>query len=119
MEPSIKAKAQRAFVRFLTHKGYEIRESGWSCGNDTIDFIVKDPSKSTLVFISCQACINCEKGFPEEVNDRQKLERIAIDYLKNHETDDCQIRFDTLALLALGENRAFLRHHINALGCFN
>lgn len=44
------------------------------------------------------------------------MERIAVSYLKEHDFGDCRVRFDILSLLLFNENKALLRHHINAFG---
>ena len=43
-------------------------------------------------------------------------ESIAIDWLANRGDVGKSVRFDAIALVVLGEGRALIRHHINALG---
>lgn len=116
MKTTIQARAQQALTKFLTRKDYEIQEIDWSCDNECIDLVAKDLEGEALAFITCQISTTPEMGFPKEVNDREKLERLAAAYLKDHDFGDCRIRFDNIALLVLNEDRAFLRHHINTLG---
>lgn len=72
--------------------------------------------RDDLVFIGCQLCQNSGEGFPEEVLDRDSLERLAAAYLAEHlDTGDCAVRFDAVSMLTLGDDRALLRHHQNAL----
>lgn len=49
--------------------------------------------------------------------DRTALERLAAAYLAEHlDFEDAQIRFDVVSMLIVGESRALLRNHLNALG---
>ena len=48
---------------------------------------------------------------------RAALERLAAAYLAEHlDSEDIRIRFDVVSMLIVGESRALLRHHLNALG---
>lgn len=50
---------------------------------------------------------------------RQRMEIAAARWLAEHaeELSDIAVRFDLIALMAIDDKRALLRHHINALGC--
>ncbi len=48
---------------------------------------------------------------------RAEMEQAAAEWLSGYEADgDFPVRFDSIAILALGKSRAFLRHHKNMLG---
>jgi putative endonuclease len=73
----------------------------------------------TVCFIEVKTRSNVQKGFPSEAVDsrkRDRYERIAACYLQEHLHNDMRVRFDVVSILVLSENRAFLRHHINAFG---
>lgn len=54
--------------------------------------------------------------FPDEDIDRDSLERMTLAYLAtNPDGSDCTVRFDKLSILVIGESRALIRHHINAM----
>lgn len=107
-------KAQDAIRRYLELKGFEIIEQGWAHGNDSIEFIARD--EETLVFVGCTMSQNTGEGMPSEGIDRKAFERIAAAYLTEHgDETDMEIRYDHVHLLVIGESRALLRHHTNAL----
>ena len=113
IETTIK-RTKQDVRRYPELKGYEILEDGWYHGGDSVDFIATD--EDDLVFISCQLRRNSGEGFPKEVIDRDSLERLAAAYLAEHlDSGDCTVRFDAVSMLVLGNDRAFLRHHRNAL----
>lgn len=40
---------------------------------------------------------------------------IALAYLSEHDMAEMAVRFDNIALVVMGEDRALLRHHIGCL----
>ena len=111
-------KVQKASERYLEHRGYEIIESKWESpeGTGTIDIIAKDED-GTIAFIDVEATKE-KTSFPEAHFTRENAETLAAEYLKDAPADviDCCIRFDVLAMVVLGSDRALIRHHINCLG---
>lgn len=110
-------RGNEAAARFLERRGYEILEQGWSCLEGTADIICK--GNSGVVFVEVKARSDIEKGFPSEAMnhlERNKLELVAMNYLKEADLVDTSVRFDVISIVVLDENRAFLRHHLNAFG---
>ena len=111
---AIDTKAMKGIKSYLERRGFEILEENWAHGGDSIDFIANE--EDDLVFIGCQLRQNSGEGFPEEVLDRDSLERLAASYLTEHlDSGDCTVRFDLVSMLLLSDDRALLRHHRNAL----
>ena len=111
---AINTKAMKGIKSYLERRGFDILEEDWAHGSDTIDFIANE--EDNLVFIICQLRQNSGEGFPEEVLDRDSLERLVASYLTEHlDSGDCAVRFDAVSMLILGDDRALLRHHQNAL----
>jgi putative endonuclease len=111
---AIDTKAMKGIKSYLERRGFEILEENWAHGGDAIDFIANE--EDDLVFIGCQLRQNSGEGFPEEALDRDSLERLAAAYLAEHlDSGDCTVRFDVVSMLILGDDRALLRHHRNAL----
>lgn len=111
---AIDTKAMKGIKSYLERRGFEILEENWAHGGDSIDFIANE--EDDLVFIGCQLRQNSGEGFPEEVLDRDSLERLAASYLTEHlDSGDCTVRFDLVSMLILDDSRALLRHHCNAL----
>lgn len=116
----LKERAVKAAERYLAHRGYEIVESGWrSEGGSTIDLVATEDGD--VVFVDVNARQGTDRGLPEDggAASREHREIAAAAWLAEHggeEYTDRPIRFDSIAMLVLGESRALLRHHINCLG---
>ena len=120
-EPShnkkIGKRGEDAAARFLENNGYEILERNWKCEYGEADIIAMEGT--TLVFVEVKTRSNEKHGFPEDAitpKKRKKYEQIAHVYLSQTDFVDIRVRFDVMALLVAGKNRAFLRHHVNAFG---
>lgn len=114
MEATIKDKAIRSIGAFLERHEMEILETGWAHGKDKIDYVINDEGE--LVFIACNIRENAGKGIGDENLDRDMFERIAAAYLAEHiDLPEGIVRFDTVSMLILGDSKALLRHHRNAL----
>ena len=113
MEATIQ-KAKQGVRRYLEIKGYEVLEDGWYHGKDSVDFIATDED-GALVFIDCEVNANAGEGIPEEAPDRKAFERIAAAYLAESDLSSIEVRYDIVGVLVISEDRALIRHHINAI----
>lgn len=115
---NLSIKATEAASRYLGHRGYTVLETAWTCPAGTADIVAKDGD--VLVFADVSSRNSAERGFPSESRSkktRTKRENIAIAWLAEHaEAANEAIRFDNIALVVIGKNRAMIRHHINSLG---
>ena len=112
----LQEKGKKAAGRFLMRRGYKILERDWRSKTGGVDFIATD--EESLVFVDVKTRTNKDTGFPEEQinkDSRRKREMIAIEYLTQIDASNTSVRFDTVSLLVVSDERAFLRHHINAL----
>ena len=110
-------RGEEAAACFLERREYEILDRNWKCIAGEADIVALQDD--TLCFIEVKTRKDAQKGFPSEAVDarkRSRYERIAACYLKDHDYADVRVRFDIITILVLGENRAFLRHHLNAFG---
>lgn len=63
------------------------------------------------------------KGMPDDggVASRERRKIAAATWLSEHAGNEdftnLPVRFDSIEMMVLSENRAMLRHHINRLGC--
>lgn len=113
---NLNEKAKTAASRFLWHRGYDILEEGWECPAGTADIIAEECG--TLVFADVKARRDIDRGFPAERLDaaeRTRREMIALAYLAEHDLGEMAVRFDNIAMVIAGENRAMVRHHIGCL----
>ncbi len=114
MEATLKDKAMRGIATFLIRHDMEILEEGWAHGKDKIDFIADDDGE--LVFVECKIRHNEGDGLGAEKPSRKKLERIAAAYLAdNLDIPEGTVRFDYVTMLIVGDHKALIRHHRNAL----
>lgn len=110
-------RGEEAATCFLERREYEILDRNWKCIAGEADIVALQDD--TLCLIEVKTRKDAQKGFPSEAVDtrkRSRYERIAACYLKDHDYADVRVRFDIIAILVLGEDRAFLRHHLNAFG---
>ena len=108
-------RGEAAAARYLEHFGYEILERNWECPAGEADIIARD--FDTLVFVEVKTRTGIDKGFPSEAVDVQKrsrYEKIAMWYLRDYEFVDIPVRFDVVALVIIAEDRAMIRHYVNA-----
>lgn len=109
------ARGEEAATRFLRRRGYEIVERNWACFAGEADIVAIDGE--VLVFAEVKTRRGIERGFPSEAVDRAKqerYERIALAYLRDHCTDEVVVRFDVIAIVAVSDDRALVRHHVGA-----
>lgn len=102
--------------KYLERQGYSILEQAWGYKKETIDLIVRDAN--TIAFVDVATKMNKQNGLPEEAilaSKKKKFKAAAIEYLKKvSSSNNIEVRFDVIAILIVGPDRAFLRHHFNA-----
>ena len=112
-------RGEDAAARYLEMLGYEILERNWKCPAGEADIIARD--ECTLVFVEVQTRTRLQKGLPSEAvtpQKRARYERIAGWYLHDEcEFVDIPVRFDVIALLVAGKDRALVRHYRHAFEC--
>lgn len=109
-------RAKEACSHFLTKRGYKVLERDWKCKAGTSNIIACDDCSGAIVFAEVKA--NLDKLPPATITPkrRERLEAIALSYLAEHDVSDVAVRFDILSLVAVGKDRALIRHHVNAFG---
>lgn len=93
-------------------------ETAWKCPAGTCNVIAENDD--AIVFVDVSARRDTDKGFPAErcgAGVRERREMVALAWFAEHEEAvDMTIRFDNIAMLVMGDSRAMIRHHLNALG---
>lgn len=110
-------KGEKAAIRYLTNKGYEVVDVNWKCKLGEIDVVALDVD--TVVFVEVKTRKSIKTGLPEDAVDakkRKKYESLAACYLKDHDYVDMAVRFDVVGILVIGNTKALVRHHVNAFG---
>lgn len=108
-------RGEAAAARYLEQFGYEVLELNWECPVGEADIIARD--SEALVFVEVKTRTSIEKGFPSEAVDaekRSRYEKIALWYLRDYEYVDIPVRFDIVALVVVAEDRALIKHYVNA-----
>ena len=90
-------RGEEAAARFLERRGYDIVERNWECAAGEADIVARDGDGS-IVFVEVKTRSNCERGLPSE----------------DYDVVDVPVRFDIIGIVAVAEDRAMIRHHINA-----
>ena len=90
-------------------------ERNWMCPAGEVDIVARD--FDALVFCEVKTRTNIEKGFPSEAVDAEKrarYEKIALWYLRDYDFLDTPVRFDVISLVVVAEDRALIKHYVNA-----
>lgn len=110
----LQERAIKAAKRFIERRGMEIVDG------DPVEidngFVAREDD--TMVFVEVSATSSVERGLPSQKTGedaRRRRERQAAAWLARFSEGDLRVRFDSIALLVLGGDRALLRHHINCL----
>ncbi len=110
-------RAEEAANRCLGQRGYKVLENQYRCKAGVADIVAR--TGDCLCFIEVKVRRDASGGFPKEDLDarmRDRYERIAANYLKDHVQEELRVRFDVISIVELSEGRAFLRFHKNAYG---
>ena len=108
-------RAVSASARYLELRGYEVLEQNWSPegSEESIPLIAYEDD--TLVFIDVTVRNGFEGFVPESETDREAMEVLAARYLAQADLDaNIEVRFDIISMMVVREDRAMLKHHINA-----
>ena len=108
----------KAAARYLEIQGYEILDRNWSCPAGEVDIVAREGD--VLVFVTVKTRADISRGFPSEETSpaaRARSEKVAAYYLSEFRDVDFPVRFDTVSLLVIADDRALIRHYVNVLGC--
>lgn len=108
-------RGEDAAVDYLERNGYAVLERNWTCCAGEADIVALDGD--ALVFIEVKTRRGAEKGFPAEAvngKKREKYERIALSYVRDHYVGDVPVRFDVVSVVVVAPHRAMIRHHVGA-----
>ena len=107
---NLDTKAIEAASRYLAFRGYEIITNEQP---SPLQIVTREDE--ALVFVSVNVTFD---NFDCIEASREDFELAAASYLKEHSDeipDTTEVRFDSLKLLILTDDKALLRHEINVL----
>lgn len=100
---------------YLRDNEFNILEQNWKCKCGEADIIAEE--EGALVFIEVKTRRAGFPGLPEYAVTKEKrarYEKIAVNYLMQHQRPSGRVRFDVIAVQMTGENQCLLRHHRDA-----
>ena len=101
-----------AAENYLSSRGYEVLERHFKCRAGQMDLIAR--IEDCVCFIEVKTRAATAKGFPDEAIDmrkRDRFERIAAHYLKDHVEEELRVRFDNISIIAMSNDYGFVRYH--------
>lgn len=112
---SLKSRGEDAAAAYLERVGMRIAERSWSCDAGTVDIVAFD--SDVLVVVDVKTTKGCRQGREMGLVDakRRRAGRLAAAYLAYADLRNVSWRFDEIDLLVIGDDRALLRHHRDAL----
>ncbi len=107
-------KGMVAAENYLSGRGYEVLERHFKCRAGQMDLIAR--IEDCICFIEVKTRAETAKGFPDEAIDarkRDRFERIAAHYLKDHVEETVRVRFDNISIIPTSNDYGLLRYHKN------
>jgi len=99
-------------AKYLTERGYVIRERDWRSGHRDIDIIATTPDGITVVFVEVKTRTTDVITDPEDAIDEKKIRNLcyaANDYVKMHNVVE-ELRFDIITIVGTKESGATIDH---------
>ena len=113
-----KAAAINSAAWYLRRHNFQILDTSWHCNDGIIDIVATEDD--CLVITEVNFVNSKNNAFAPEsdpsAEDRAKFENMAFDYLFCHDISDMPIRFDTVEIKRIDDDRCMIKHHVNALG---
>jgi putative endonuclease len=106
---------EEAALSFLSQLGYRLLEKNYRCRLGEIDLIMQDGK--ALVFIEVKARRSTFYGVPQEavgIVKQAKIRRVAEQYIQYKGEEDCQPRFDVVAVRYQKSGNCTIEHFKNA-----
>ncbi len=100
---------------YLERAGMTIINRNWRCNAGEVDIVAIDGVDLVLVEVKTRR--TSAKGTPEEAvtpAKQRRIARIAESYIASAGLTPACVRFDVISLRVIAEDRALLRHHVNA-----
>ena len=109
-----------AAVHYLQGHDYVVLDTSWKCNFGEVDIVAIDNDCLTFIEVkSLKSLDGTIDSFPKfKVTDkkRTKYENIALAYLVTYDFADIPMRFDTIGLVLINNDRCVVKHAVNAFG---
>ena len=105
-------RGEDAAAAYLERIGMTVVERNWRCPSGEVDIVALDGNEIVLIEVKTRSSV--AKGLPEEAitpTKQRRYRKIAAAYLQHAGTAEPGVRFDAITVLAVGDDRALLRHH--------
>ncbi len=106
---------EKAALNFFTQRGYTLLERNYRVPCGEIDLIFE--KQQVLIFVEVKARRSSRYGLPQEAVGHTKQQRIikaAMWYCQEKGLQDCELRFDVIALMFHPDGRCDVDHIPNA-----
>lgn len=112
-------RVQKAAKNYLSRRGFEIVEQNWESPDSNGGFDIVAIDEGALVFVTVKGRDGSKRGFAfdDASLSRDEFETLAMQFLAEHADEyvDCAVRFDVVSITVISEDRAMIRHHVNAM----
>jgi putative endonuclease len=108
-------RGEDAAAAYLERAGMTVIERNWRCTAGEVDIVALDGE--TVVLCEVKTRRTVAKGTPEDSitpAKQRKYSRLGQSYLQHVGDPNLSLRFDVVTVLAVGEDRALLRHYRSA-----
>ena len=104
---SLGKRGEKLAEKFLKKQGFSICARNYRTRCGEIDIIARE--KGVLVFVEVKTRSGMGYGLPAEAitpNKQKQISKAALEYLEKHKLFDCQARFDVVAVIDNGTDKA-------------
>lgn len=112
---SLRDQCIDAGALFFERRGGKVLERGWNGPHGGCDLVVLDGDTLVFAQVSYRAEGEEPEGAPVDAGAvRERMERIAVDYVSGHVFGDMTVRFDVLSMIVMQADRVFITHRLGA-----
>lgn len=100
-------------LNWLLHLNWDVLARNWTTPRGELDLVARD--RDCLVFVEVKTRLSGAISRPEDAVDdekRDRLERLALGFLRRHELGETPIRFDLIAIETPDRRHFQLRHYL-------
>lgn len=104
---------EEAATNYLKEQGYQILTRNWSTRLGELDIIAQKGEELVFVEVRSTRSIRFGYGFQSvDVRKQQKIKRLALQYIKQHQLCSKAMRFDVISILLSRYNEVVQLDHI-------
>jgi putative endonuclease len=113
---ALQVRGEDAAAAYLERVGMTVVDRDWQCEAGSIDIVALDGATIVVIDVDTREGGGTATGEGVSAAAGSRITRLAEAYIQAAVLQDVTWRYDRVSLLLLGDNRALLRHHRDALG---